>query len=348
MENLCLNMYLGEFGLPSIDLECLSWLTYSKFVDEEAKIQLNFKGNPVWSPSGFLPYVSGGPKKLASFDEYVDHLKSQVCCLRLIIPRNNQINVFQGFDSDSKLTSEDRALSLAYSHQITSSLYNYFVLTLYDDEANFQIVRKLYGERIGFPFSFYYPNKYQHVAKSVKELQFGIYTDEDDCTDAVQKSVLEARTFLNNISAKLGSKPFIFGNNPSQFDARLYSYLAILYHICLPNNVLQSHIAQCPNLVAYIKRITKKYLSKEVHSSGKKYDQFNKKNMTSTSDDTAEENAENRKIQILAGLFAFFMMAAYSVSSGLSTRNRETDYKFSKMDFGEPEDEAVLDDREDE
>lgn len=204
------------------------------------------------------------------------------------------------------------------------------MLTLFHDDNNFQIIRNLYGERIGFPFSLFYPNKYQKLANTIKELTYGCDTDEPNAQEAMQKSVIEARIFLNNISTQLGRKAFIFGDKPCEFDAHLYAYLALLYHATVPNNTIQAHISQCPNLMTYVKRITKTYFQKEAFNSGRVYDfsMYGK-----SAEDGAATGADGTKKQkILAGLFAVGMMAAFAFTSGILSRQRQLDYYESGID----------------
>lgn len=207
---------------------------------------------------------------------------------------------------------------MSYQHQIRNCLYPYYLLTLYDNEANFGIVRKLYGKRIPFPFSLYYPGKFERLTKKFKETNYGILADDKDSQDAHQKATIEARIFLNTLSKRLGQQQYFFGDKPSEFDAHLYAYLAILYHIQLPDNAIQAHIGQCPNLVSYVKRITKRYFVEEAFDSKTVYE-FSTYNRTADNTDGVEDK-KNRRFQIFSGIFAVGMMVAFSVSSGIFER----------------------------
>lgn len=178
-------------------------------------------------------------------------------------------------------------------------------------------MRKLYGQRIPFPFSLFYPGKLERHIKKFKETKYGLVLNEKDQQSDLQKATIEARIFLNTISKRLGNQRFYFGDKPSEFDAHLYSFLAILYHIKLPENPIQSHIAQCPNLVAYVVRITKNYFAEEAYDSGTVYE-FSSY-VRGGSGDAADGPSEKkeRRLQILAGLFAIGLMGAFVATSGI-------------------------------
>lgn len=223
--------------------------------------------------------------------------------------------------------------------QIRDALYSYYVLTLYDNEANFLIIRKLYGKRIRFPFSLLYPGKLERHAKEFKENKYGALLQEKDDTDAHQKATIEARIFLNTLSKKLGSQRFFFGDKPTEFDAHMYSYLAILLKIQLPENPIQSHIAQCPNLVTYVKRITKEYFAEEAFDSGTVYEfsAYVKGSATGDAVDAANSRKE-RIFQVMAGFFAIGLMGAYVATSGILETgifNR----RLEDIGYGDDEDE---------
>lgn len=93
--------------------------------------------------------------------------------------------------------------------------------------------------------------------------------------------------------------------------------MAILYNITLPNNPLQVHLQECPNLVKFIDRITKQYFAAEAYSS-KEAKQKVDGNSTATLTPSEQEFAKTkRKTQILATLFAVVAMTAYATWMGI-------------------------------
>lgn len=343
METVVLNVFQGDWGIASIDLDCLIQLAFSKFAN--APVDFNFKGRPFLDR---LPYASLPNAKLRSYHQFTDYLKKHVSTLFQGIGSatvDNIVLFFQNFDPNYHLPEADKALSLSYQHQVRSNLYPYLILTFFDNEANFTVIRKLYGKRIAFPFSLLYPGKLEQLAKDFKETQFGMVTDEKDEYDAHQKATIEARIFLNTISKRLGDQRFLFGNKPCEFDAHLYAHLAILYHIHLPDNPIQAHIAQCPNLVAYVKRITKEYFAEEAHDSGTVYE-FSSYNRGTAKDgpDAASEAKKERVFQILAGVCGVGMMALFALSSGIFERGMFNGRLENIGGYGDDDDEDEDDD----
>lgn len=93
--------------------------------------------------------------------------------------------------------------------------------------------------------------------------------------------------------------------------------MAILYNITLPNNPLQVHLQECPNLVKFIDRITKQHFAAEAYSS-KDAKQKVDGNSTATLTPSEQEFAKTkRKTQILATLFAVVAMTAYATWMGI-------------------------------
>jgi metaxin len=50
-------VYKGDWGLPSIDNDCLKVLSFIKL--SKAPVDIKIGCNPYLSPSGFLPYLEG-------------------------------------------------------------------------------------------------------------------------------------------------------------------------------------------------------------------------------------------------------------------------------------------------
>lgn len=76
MESVVLNVFKGDWGLASIDLDCLIQLAYSKFAN--APVEFNFSGRTFLSPTGFLPYSSLASSKLRSYDDFTGYLAKHV------------------------------------------------------------------------------------------------------------------------------------------------------------------------------------------------------------------------------------------------------------------------------
>jgi len=135
---------------------------------------------------------------------------------------------------------------------------------------------------------------------------------------------------VNLLSRKLGRKVWFFGDIYSELDAIVYSYLAIISRISLPNNPLQNHIKGCQNLVNFISRITRDVFRNEVYSSVKLTKSSAQADSTLTpSERKFMETELNTKI--VAGVGAVLAMGVFAAWRGIYTQVRIVD--FSKMVF---------------
>jgi metaxin len=73
---------------------------------------------------------------------------------------------------------------------------------------------------------------------------------------------VNAKKCLNWLAEKLNDNKFFLGHQ-SELDCTLYGYLSIILYHSLPNNSLQVHLQNCPNLVKYVENITKTYFAAE-------------------------------------------------------------------------------------
>lgn len=93
-ESTILFVYQGEWGLPSIDFDCLRALVSTdrphplpacksvvfqcavKFT--RAPIAINTKGNPFRSGDGRLPYIQAYKRKIVGYEQIISYLQEQV------------------------------------------------------------------------------------------------------------------------------------------------------------------------------------------------------------------------------------------------------------------------------
>ncbi|XP_014482527.1 PREDICTED: metaxin-1-like isoform X2 [Dinoponera quadriceps] len=102
VEVLQLDIWKGDWGLPSVNIECLQVLAYAKFSGIPLKI--NLTSNPFKTPNGRLPLLRAG---MNTFDTVKD-----------ILP------LFGGkYNSDCILTDMQYADVMAYDALLKEKLY---------------------------------------------------------------------------------------------------------------------------------------------------------------------------------------------------------------------------------
>lgn len=123
-----------------------------------------------------------------------------------------------------------------------------------------------------------------------------------------------AQECLTLLSTKLGDNDFFYGQQPSTIDAIIYSYLAPLLKVPLPNPILQNHLKACTNLVKYVSRISQRYFETDYQSYEKHKAE---KNAETLRTDSETEFPNKRRNQIFAAFFATLAMMGYALSTGI-------------------------------
>ncbi|XP_053695767.1 metaxin-1 homolog [Sabethes cyaneus] len=332
-----LYVYLGEWGLPTIDSECAKMLAYLKLAD--AKVTVNFKGNPFSSPNGMLPYlVTEQGKKLAGYNRIVEFLQSK------------------GFDANAQLEDQSYMVINGCIQYVVENLSPFFMYNLWGDPKNLDTTRALYAKRIPIPFNFYCPRKYLLKTNEITQTLAGFVLDDSVELHDVKDMLLNAKKCINWVSEKLSENQFFFGDTPSEVDAILYGYLSVILKLKLPNNVLQNHLKQCPNLVKFVDRMTTIYFAKEGYtSSGSVGPNSNSSSSSSSSssneskpkpeekqsyDGTQKDDDtpyERKKRYVVSGIFATIAMVSYALMSGIVTVSSDSFDGSGFISYDEPD-----------
>ncbi|XP_053681457.1 metaxin-1 homolog [Anopheles nili] len=328
-------VYRGEWGLPSIDFECSRLLAYLKF--SNAKVTINYNGNPFSSPNGMLPYMIADGKKIAGYGRIVEHLSAAGIC--------------PSAASSGKMGDDNYATHInGYMQYVQEHLHPYFMYMLWGDPKNVDTTRTVYAKRIPIPFNFYCPRKYVLRTNDITQSLSGFSLEDSIEFHEVSEFAHNAKTCLNLIATKFEENRWFVADRPTEIDAMLYGYLSVLSKLSLPNNVLQNHIRQCPKLVQFVDRTTTTYFSKEGFNSftttgngqqknatgspndsnssssssssgGAKSDQSSNKQEfhTGQQQDADDGPKERRKRYIISGLVATVAMVGFAVLNGILT-----------------------------
>ncbi|XP_003701385.1 metaxin-1 isoform X1 [Megachile rotundata] len=289
MEQFELSIWKGDWGLPSIDPECLQVLVYAKFSNIALKI--NKSSNLFKTPNGRLPVLKSNNITLDKVKDIIGYL------------RENHYN------TEYTLKRKECAKILAYDVMLKQKLFPALQFIWWVDQRNLnELIRPWYCKAIPFPFNFYYPSKFEQEARSMFE---ALYAREDDMAAIEYKVYSEARKCLTMLSESLGDSNYFFGSEPTELDAIVYSYLAPLLKVPLPNPALQNHLKDCKNLVSFIARISERCFSHDCQ-------EYKAKETAESMGNYSEgEFPHKRRNQILAGLFTVLAMTSYVLSTGI-------------------------------
>ncbi|XP_025986876.1 metaxin-1 isoform X1 [Solenopsis invicta] len=290
-EMLQLDVWKGDWGLPSIDIECLQVLAYAKFSGVPLKV--NLTSNPFRTPNGRLPLLRAGLRTLDTVKDILPYFRAKHI-------------------SDCTLSDKHLADVIAYDSLLKEKLYPAFQFIWWIDKKNLdELVRPWYCKALSFPFNFYYPGKFERQAHALMQ---SLYPLEDNINVIENEVYSEAQKCLTLLSTRLGDREFFCGEQPSTLDAVIYSYLAPLLKAPLPNPVLQNHLKACTNLVKYVSRISQRYFENEYQTYEKHKAE---KNVERGRRDSESEFPNKRRNQILAALVATLAMAGYALSTGI-------------------------------
>ncbi|XP_017789633.1 PREDICTED: metaxin-1 [Habropoda laboriosa] len=292
MDILELNVWKGDWGLPSVDVECLQVLVYAKI--NGIPLKVNTSGNPFKTPNGKLPVLKSS---IGTFDT-----------AKAIIEYFRQ----QNYNAEYQLNGKQCAKVLAYDTMLKEKLFPALQFIWWLDERNVNdLIRPWYYRALPFPLNLYYPGKFERQAHVMFET---LYSVKDDITVMENKVYSEAQKCLTLLSTSLGDLDYFLGTEPTVLDAIIYSYLAPLLKAPLPNPALQNHLKACTNLVQYISRISERYFKDECR------EYKTKENVRDMRRYSENEFPNKRRNQIFAGLFAALVMSTYVFSTGILER----------------------------
>ncbi|CAJ0946648.1 unnamed protein product, partial [Mesorhabditis belari] len=294
-----LDIWPGDFGLPSIDVSCLHFLACSKFC--ASPITYVTSTAPWNSPTGEYPVCvdrKGKGKPICDFDKFVEELRT-----------NGQAVVIDG-----GLTPKEKAQIDAFACFLQQRLQPAVNHTLWADDLNYHTTTHYwYTSKLSFPYNLYYvERRRKRVLRTLANKN-------------VNQMMLDALQALNMLSAKLGDNKYFYGDKPTSLDALVFGYLAVLLRVPLPNDRLQVHLSACPNLVRFVELIISIYLpstdSKQSKSNTFWQTRVAKaiKQKEASAAQPKEEEAEDLPIRdaILFGLGALTLSLIFAVHSGI-------------------------------
>lgn len=125
--------------------------------------------------------------------------------------------------------------------------------------------------------------------------------------------IVRAKKCLNTLNEKIGSKSYLFQMS-TEIDATIYAYLAILYHIPMANNPIKAHIAECPNLLQFVDKFAKKFMSNEL-----KLYELERPNLSTTDLSNSESSnfLSKHGPKIVSVFVALVVMSTYAIRNGI-------------------------------
>ncbi|XP_050296043.1 metaxin-3 [Anthonomus grandis grandis] len=287
-DKFSLYIYDGDYGLPSMHVDCIKSLLYTSIAKVPLQIKLlnNIKLCTFYSGPYFV-------HKHLSFGAYSE-----------IVPYINTL----GYNLDFELNPKQKSESLALSNMVQMKLRGPLEYVFWLDQRNFEEFTRVWFTRaLPWPLSIFYINRAKETAENLIQSMYAT-----DCSMEIIRDNLSALTAecLSSLSARLGTLSYFHGDSPTSLDVIVYSYVAPLLKVPFPSNSISSLVSAWPNLVSFVKRIEAKYLPEVPKES--KY--LKHEEQTKTSDDDVSYVA----ISLLT-VSAVTLVVGFAMSRGFIT-----------------------------
>ncbi|XP_068108646.1 metaxin-1 isoform X1 [Hyperolius riggenbachi] len=274
--------------------------TYARF--SGAPLKVHKLSNPWRSPSGQLPALkTPDDGVLFQPSKIITHLRKQK------------------YNADYDLSATQGADTLAFISLLEEKLLPALIHSFWVDSKNYvEHTRKWYADAIPFPLNFFIPNQmHKRYLERLQLIRGESWQEEDESLE--KQLYTDAQECLSLLSQRLGTQKFFFGESPASLDAYIFSHLAPILNIKLPNNRLQQHLKSLSNLCQYCESILSIYFIRD--SGETPPPRASPKTPTGESSEFDEE-PHKRRNQILSVAFGLLSMVSYALLSGIVSIQR--------------------------
>ncbi|MFK7901464.1 MAG: glutathione S-transferase family protein [Nitratireductor sp.] len=191
--------------------------------------EFNFKDAPNKAPKQKFPVLHDGDKSIADSEHIRMYLEDTY-----------------GVDFDSNLSNDQKAVSRAVIRMIEEHFYFIVMSHRWEDEANWQNVKKGFFGGMPAPLKWFVPKIVRgNVSKTLNGQGMGRHTRGEQ--------LVKAKQDIDAIIQLLGKQDFLFGNDPSAADASVVASFrnAVRLDPILP---LSDYILENKTLMAYLER----------------------------------------------------------------------------------------------
>ena len=224
--------YAPCMGLPNASPFCLKLETYLKMA--ELPYEVVTIANPGKAPKAKLPYIMDNGRTIADSTLIIDYLKQTY-----------------GDKLDAHLSKLDYAHGVAFQRLLEEHFYWCLIQMRWIDPEGWQHTVREYFAFMPKLLQKFVPGMIRkNLIKATKAHGMGRHSPEEIHHFAIVD--------LNALATQLGSKPYLFGDKPTSFDACAYAFLInVLY---TPYNAkIKQALQQHQNLVDYAERIHQAY-----------------------------------------------------------------------------------------
>ncbi|KAF5290971.1 hypothetical protein FQR65_LT11489 [Abscondita terminalis] len=195
-------VWVGDFGLISMNSECISTISYIKI--SKAPVTIHFSKNPYMMLYGDFPIFRHDSVTLCNYFDIVNYLK------------------LNEYNADYKLNRKQISESYTLVHMIMGNLKPLLEYTFWINIVNYKrLTSAWYANVITFPFCLVYPSKRKKLACGIVESN---PQHDMNTIEAILRT--EAEQCLNCLSYNLGKGPYFFGEKPTSLDIVAFAILS--------------------------------------------------------------------------------------------------------------------------
>ncbi|KAK4881847.1 hypothetical protein RN001_005166 [Aquatica leii] len=282
-------VWVGDFGLVSINSECISTVAYIKLT--KAPVKIHFSRNPYNLLSGEYPIFRHKQVTLYNYSDIINYLKKH------------------NYNMDSKLSSKQVSKSYTLTNMIMASLRPLLEYTFWINNCNYKrLTSAWYYNVVIFPFNHIY-------SSNRRKLAYGLVENTCQCMDRIENVLQqEAEDCLLCLSYALEKNEYFFGDKPTSLDAVVFAYIVPAIKIPFPINPLLKALDSHPFLKRFIKRFNEKIFDKVEQNN--KYLNYTKSGLNMKYDED-EETPMSWSSKILIMGTAVCAMVLYAMSKDI-------------------------------
>lgn len=219
------------WGIPNVSPFCTKLETYLRMAEISYQTKL---GDPRKAPTGKIPYIELDGKMIGDSQRIIEALQRKL-----------------GDKTDAHLSAAERTRGHLIRRTLEEGTYFVLLYTRWCTEDGWKAYAPVFAPMlpplIGGPVLSIIRSQ---VAKSVRAQGTG--------RQAPGTIYDMGKADFDAIAAELGDKPFLFGDNPSSFDAVLYAFTSGI--LSFPtDSPIKRHVATLANLVAHCERMQQRF-----------------------------------------------------------------------------------------
>ncbi len=227
-------------GLPSSSPFCMKLEIWMKMAGIEYRFKE--KKDPTRGPKGKLPFIKHGAVVLADSDIIMDYLCQ---CFEVELDRN--------------LSPEQRALGYTISKMLEDHLYWAMLYSRWVDRQNWKAMR--------LHFMGHMPLPVRRIMAELVRLKVKRDLHSQGMGRHSAKDVYwAAKRDIRAVSTLIGENEFLFGDEPSSYDAVIYAFMTNIID-CELDSPLKEFGRSHDNLVAYCSRMRQRFYGDNIESN---------------------------------------------------------------------------------